>query len=156
MKRWFKVVACSLALAGLLNGCFGSFGATRLLYNFNKDVHSNVFVQTLVMWCFTVLPAYGLFIFADWLIINIIEFFMGSNPIGNNVSFEPQEDGSILASGDNGESIKFTAVDDGRMIVEHNGTVLGEVAIDGQKNVTMTNYANADVKVVDLNAVPAM
>ena len=81
---------------------------------------------------------------------------MGSNPIGNNVSFEPQEDGSILASGDNGESIKFTAVDDGRMIVEHNGTVLGEVAIDGQKNVTMTNYANADVKVVDLNAVPAM
>lgn len=155
MKRWFKVAACSLAMAGLLNGCFGSFGATRLLYNFNKDVHSNVFVQTLVMWCFTILPAYGLFIFADWLIINIIEFFMGSNPIGSNVTFEPQDDGSILAVGDNG-SVKFTAVDDNRMIVEHDGNVLGEVAIDGKKNVTMTNYANAEVQVLDLNAAPAM
>lgn len=156
MKRWFKVAVCTLALGALLNGCFGSFGATRLLWNFNKNVHSNVFVQTLVMWCFTILPAYELFIFADWLIINMIEFFMGSNPIGSNVTFVPGEDGSVFATGENGESLKFTAVDNNRMIVEHDGVVLGEVTIDENKNVTMTNYATADVQSIDLNAVPAM
>lgn len=156
MKRWFKVAACTLALAGLLNGCFGSFGATRLLWNFNKNVHSNVFVQTLVMWCFTILPAYELFIFADWLIINMIEFFMGSNPIGNNIQYVPGDDGTITAMGENGESLKFTAVSENRMIVEHDGVVLGEVTVDQNKNVTMTNYATADVQNIDLNAVPAM
>lgn len=156
MKRWFKVAVCSLALGAMLNGCFGSFGATRLLYNFNKDVHSNVFVQTLVMWCFTILPAYELFIFADWLIINMIEFFMGHNPIGSNVTYIPNEDGTVTAMGENGEALKFTAVSDNRMIVEHDGVVLGEIAVDENKNVTMTNYATADVKVVDMNAIPAM
>ncbi len=156
MKRWIKVAACSLALAGLLNGCFGSFGATRLLWNFNKNVHSNVFVQTLVMWCFTILPAYELFIFADWLIINMIEFFMGSNPIGNNIQYIPGDDGTITAMGENGESLKFTAVAENRMIVEHDGVVLGEVTVDQNKNVTMTNYATADVQNLDLNSIPAM
>ena len=156
MKRWIKVAACSLALAGLLNGCFGSFGATRLLWNFNKNVHSNVFVQTLVMWCFTILPAYELFIFADWLIINMIEFFMGSNPIGNNIQYIPGDDGTITAMGENGESLKFTAVSENRMIVEHDGVVLGEVTVDQNKNVTMTNYATADVQNLDLNSIPAM
>lgn len=156
MKRWFKVAACSLALAGLLNGCFGSFGATRLLWNFNKNVHSNVFVQTLVMWCFTILPAYELFMFADWLILNMIEFFTGSPVVGSNVQFVPGEDGTITAVGENGESLKFTAVAENRMIVEQDGVVLGEVTVDQNKNVTMTNYATADVQNVDLNEIPAM
>lgn len=156
MKRWFKVAVCSLALAGLLNGCFGSFGATRLLYNFNKGVHSNVFVQTLVMWCFTILPAYELFIFADWLIINMIEFFMGSNPIGSNVTYIPNDDGTITAMTEDGQALKFTAVDSHRMIVENDGKVLGEVTFDENKNVTMTNYATADVQAFDLNTIPAM
>ena len=156
MKRWLKVAICSLVLGGLLNGCFGSFGATRLLYNFNASVHSNVFVQTLVMWCFTILPAYELFMFADWLIINMIEFFMGSNPIGSNVTFEPAEDGTMTAIAEDGTKLKFTAVDEHRMIVEHDGVVLGEVQFDESRHVTMTNYATADVQAVDLENAPAM
>ena len=74
MKRFLKVAICSVVLGGILNGCFGSFSATRFLYNVNEGVSSNVFLQTLVMWCFTILPAYELFMFADWLVINMIEF----------------------------------------------------------------------------------
>lgn len=156
MKRWFKVAVCSIALGAMLNGCFGSFGATRFLWNVNKNVHSNVFVQTLVMWCFTILPAYELFVFADWAIINIIEFFMGSNPIGSNFEYTPNDDGTITAMDENGNKLKFTAVDDNRMIVEQDGVVLGEVALDNNKNITMTNYATADVQKLNLNDVPAM
>ena len=156
MKHWFKVALCTLAIAGLLNGCFGSFGATKLLWNFNRSVHSNVFVQTIVMWCFTILPAYGAVIFADWAIINIIEFFKGSNPIGSNLEYTPNEDGSVVATDENGNSLKFTAVSENRMIVERDGVVLGEVAVDENKNITMTNYATADVRQLNPNEIPAM
>ena len=155
MKHWLKVAICSVVLGAMLNGCFGSFGATRFLWQFN-DSFGNKFVKTLIMWIFVIVPAYELFIFADFWVINMIEFFMGSNPIGNNVTYQPTDDGSMLAIGDNGEQIKFTAVDDNRMIVERDGVVLGEVAFDANKQVTMTNYANADVQTIDLSNVPAM
>ncbi|MBQ8037467.1 MAG: DUF3332 family protein [Proteobacteria bacterium] len=110
MKRWFKASALAVIFGLCMQGCFGSFGLTRLLYNFNKNVHSNVFVQTLVMWCFTVIPAYPVVMWLDWMIINIIEFFMGSNPLGGNFEYIPGEDGTITAVNENGDALKFTAV----------------------------------------------
>ena len=91
--------------------------------------------------------------FADFWIINTIEFFTGSNPIGNNIQYIPNDDGTITAMGETGESMKFTAVDDNRMIVERDGVVLGEIAIDDNKNMVMTNYANAEVQTIDLSSV---
>ncbi len=154
MKRFLKVFVCSVVLAGLLNSCFGSFGATRWLWKWN-DSFGNKFVKTIIYWLFIIIPAYELFMFADFWIINLIEFFTGSNPIGNNIQYIPNDDGTITAMGDNGESMKFTAVSDNRMIVERNGVVLGEVAIDGNKNMVMTNYANAEVETIDLSGVNA-
>ena len=160
VKRWLKVLACTITLGALLNGCFGSFGATRLLYNFN-DSFGNKFVKTLIMWVFTIVPAYELFIFADWLIINTIEFWMGSNPISGDIQYVPNEDGSMTAMDENGNALlKFTAVADDRMLVEHDGVIVGEMQVDGNKTVKMINYATSDVRTVDLtanpNAVPAM
>ena len=155
MKRWLKIAICSLVLGGMLNGCFGSFGATRMLWTWNNSF-GNKFVKTLIMWVFVILPAYELFIFADFWVINLIEFFMGSNPIGNNITYQPTDDGSILAIGENGEQMKFTAVDDNRMIVEHDGVVLGEVAVGADRQMVMTNYATAEVQTIDLSNVPAM
>lgn len=154
MKHWIKVAICSVVLGAMLNGCFGSFGATRFLWNFNNSF-SNAFLKTLIMWVFIIVPAYELFVCADFWIINMIEFFMGSNPIGSNITYQPTDDGSIVATGENGQ-LKFTAVDENRMIVEHDGVVLGEIAVDGNKNMVMTNYATADVQSVDLSNVPAM
>ena len=150
MKRFLKVAICSVVLGGILNGCFGSFSATRFLYNVNEGVSSNVFLQTLVMWCFTILPAYELFMLADWLVINMIEFFVGHHVIGSNFDFTPNDDGTITARSDDGQVFKLTAVGDNRMLVESDDTVLGEVNIDDKKNVTMTNYANAEQKTIAL------
>lgn len=155
MKHWLKVAICSLVLGGMLNGCFGSFGATRLLWSWN-DSFGNKFVKTLIMWVFVIIPAYEIFIFADFWIINLIEFFMGSNPISSNYTVVPTEDGSMLATGANGDQYKFTAVDENRMIVEHDGVVLGEIAVDSNHQMVMTNYATADVQTLDLSNAPAM
>ena len=153
MKRWFKIAICTILLGATLNGCFGSYGATRWLWTWNSQV-SNKWVNTIIYWLFIILPAYELFVFADFWIINTIEFFMGSNPIGNNITYEPTDDGSVLAVGENG-SMKFTAVDDNRMIVERDGVVLGEISVDQNKQMVMTNYANAEVQTLDLSEMPA-
>ena len=156
MKRWLKVAICTIVLGAMLNGCFGSYGAARWLWSWN-NTFGNKFVKTLIYWVFIIIPAYELFMFADFWIINTIEFFTGSNPIGSNITYESTDDGSVVATGETGESIKFTAVDDNRMIVERDGVVLGEMTFDkDSKNVTMTNYATADVQTLDLTQAPAV
>ena len=69
--------ACSLALAG----CFGSFGATRALWEWNDEVHSSKWVKWLVFLGLSIIPVYLLFVMADTLVLNSVEFWTGSNPI---------------------------------------------------------------------------
>lgn len=67
--------------AWLLGGCFGSFGATRALYAWNERVDDNKWLRWLVFLVFIILPVYSLFVLADVLVLNTIEFFSGENPI---------------------------------------------------------------------------
>jgi hypothetical protein len=69
--------ACSLALAG----CFGSFGATRALWEWNDEVHPSKWVKWLVFLGLSIIPVYFLFVIADTLVLNSVEFWTGSNPI---------------------------------------------------------------------------
>lgn len=147
MKRSLKVIATSLALATLLSGCFGSFGATRWLYGINDSV-SNKFVKTLVMWCFTILPAYPIFILGDWLIINAIEFWLGRSLVGD-ASYDMQDDGSLLVNFDN-DSLRMIPVDDNRMLIERDGTIVGDATKGDGNALTLTNYTNAEVKVLEI------
>lgn len=69
--------ACSLALAG----CFGSFGATRALWEWNDELHSSKWIKWLVFLGLSIIPVYALFVLADTLVLNSVEFWTGSNPI---------------------------------------------------------------------------
>lgn len=74
----------SLSLAMLLAftpACFGSFGLTRKVWGFNKDVSTNKFVQELVYLALVILPVYQLASIGDALIFNTIEFWGGKNPV---------------------------------------------------------------------------
>jgi hypothetical protein len=81
-RRGFLVASSAL----LATGCFGSFGATNALYDWNKGVSSSKWLQWLVFLVLIILPVYGLFILADALVINTIEFFSGRNPIGGGTA----------------------------------------------------------------------
>jgi hypothetical protein len=65
----------------LASGCFGEFAATRSLYKWNTEVSGNKWLRWLVFLVLAILPVYGLFILADALILNTIEFFSDKNPI---------------------------------------------------------------------------
>ena len=61
-------------------GCFGGFNLTRKLYGFNASV-SNKFARWLVFVVLVIIPIYGLFLFIDVVLLNLIEFWAGTNPV---------------------------------------------------------------------------
>lgn len=65
----------------LATECWGKFGATTTLWDWNSQVSDSKWIRWLVFLALAILPVYGLFILADVLIINTIEFFKGDNPI---------------------------------------------------------------------------
>ena len=80
-RRPFLLGTTSLVAIGALSGCFGSFGATNALWRFNKGVSDSKWLQWLVFLGLAILPVYDLFILADALVLNTIEFYTGKNPI---------------------------------------------------------------------------
>jgi len=61
-------------------GCFGKFGLVRQLYSWNNSLGSK-FAKSAVFWVFMIIPVYGVASLIDFAILNVIEFWSGSNPI---------------------------------------------------------------------------
>jgi hypothetical protein len=111
-RREFVVALSAVALSG----CFGKFGATDALYQWNKEVSDNKWLRWLVFLLFIILPVYELFMIADALVLNTIEFFSGDNPIsGGHVKLE---DGRTVHSArtDNPNVIKHEVQRDGKVV----------------------------------------
>lgn len=76
----------ALAMGSMLitqTGCFGEFALTRKVYEFHDDITSNKFVKSLLFFLVGgfVYSATG---FIDAVILNLIEFWSGSNPLSMN------------------------------------------------------------------------
>lgn len=79
-----KVVSTSLAalllfVGSITSSCMGSWGLTKTVYEWNEDATGNRFVDNLLFWILGVV--YAVTISIDFLILNLIEFWTGSNPI---------------------------------------------------------------------------
>jgi hypothetical protein len=98
-------VALTAALSLIASGCFGEFAATRALYKWNAGVSDSKWLRWLVFLVLAILPVYGLFILADAIVINTIEFFSGTNPVS----------GSHLALS-NGNTLTSTRTNDPNLI----------------------------------------
>ena len=64
-----------------LSGCFGSFGASRALWGWNDGMHDSKWIKWLVFFGLCIIPVYELFVIADALVINSVEFWTGKNPV---------------------------------------------------------------------------
>ncbi len=82
MKNLKKTLLVALAALLLLiqTGCIGSFKLTKAVYNFNRST-SNKFVSELVFLVFCIIPVYEIAVFIDAVILNLVEFWSGSNPM---------------------------------------------------------------------------
>lgn len=88
--------AMTATLSLFATGCFGEFAATHSLWKWNAEVSDSKWLRWLVFLVLAILPVYGLFILADAIVINTIEFFSGDNPISHG--HVKLENGHTLAS----------------------------------------------------------
>jgi hypothetical protein len=83
-KLKMSVMAASLLFASFLQtGCFGEFSLTRKIYEIHKGIGgddiSGRFLRTLLMYVGGIV--YGVGMAIDAYILNLIEFWTGSNPL---------------------------------------------------------------------------
>lgn len=85
MNRTFRLLMLlSLTMVSLnLQACFGKFNLTRAMWDFNKNISGNKFVQWAVFLVMTIVPVYGVGVLVDALVINSIEFWTGENPVSS-------------------------------------------------------------------------
>jgi hypothetical protein len=85
MKRSFRLFATLglVALSLQMTGCFGKFSLTRAMWDFNRNISGNKFIQWAVFLVMVIVPVYGVGALVDALVINSIEFWTGSNPISS-------------------------------------------------------------------------
>ncbi|MBN1203914.1 MAG: DUF3332 domain-containing protein [Myxococcaceae bacterium] len=85
MKRASRLLAvlCVAVLSLHVSGCFGRFALTRAMWDFNKNVSGNKFVQWAVFLVMVIVPVYGIGTLVDALVINSIEFWTGQNPVSS-------------------------------------------------------------------------
>lgn len=104
MKKKFLSVAlvCTLCGSMFMTSCIGSFQMTNKLLNWNRSI-SNKFINELVFVVFWILPVYEVSGLADFLVLNSIEFWSGTNPIAC---------GTFKIDGKNGE--KYLVECDGK------------------------------------------
>lgn len=120
----------SLSLAALLlgtgmvqTGCFGSFTATVKVWNWNKNLSDSKIVQTLVFYGLNIIPIYGIAGFVDFFLLNLIEFWTGSNPL----SMKEGESETQTMTGKDGEQYEVTATRNQFEIKALSGSKTGEV-----------------------------
>lgn len=139
-----RTSALMLALGTLLvtqTGCFGEFQLTRKFYGWHEGVSNNKFVRTLVFWVTSI--GYPITTAVDFFILNLIEFWSGSNPL----SMKEGEHEMQLATV-HGEQFRIEATKDTFTTTQLTGEKAGEVRILKFDHATRT-WSYTDSKVCD-------
>ncbi|MBI1768174.1 MAG: DUF3332 domain-containing protein [Bacteroidetes bacterium] len=112
-----------IAIFGLTQmGCFGKFALVSKLYSWNKSL-GDKFVRSAVLWVFLIIPVYEVASLVDFLILNLIEFWSGSNP----VAMKPGEKETQMLAW-HGDQYRVTATQNRFHIEQLTGKSKGKVA----------------------------
>lgn len=79
-KKTLTVATVILAATMMTSSCIGKFALFNNLLSWNQKATGNKFVNELLFIILT--PAYAVCSVADVLVLNTVEFWSGSNPIG--------------------------------------------------------------------------
>ena len=90
MRKMILMVVLVSLLTLTMSGCFGQFVLTRKVYEFNQTI-DNPFVRSILFWVMNFVPVYGVAVWVDVVILNLLEFWTGANPLAmNEGEFESQ------------------------------------------------------------------
>jgi len=140
MRRFGTYVSVfALASSLALGGCYGSFGATKALHSWNGEVTGNKFLNWLVFVALNIVPVYGLFVFADGLVLNSIEFWTGSNPVASADGLPLDEEGR-LAFEHGGKRYLFAPIGPDTVEVRIDGVAVGLIARGADGSATIEDW----------------
>jgi len=108
-----KKFVCAVTLAAFMSvsvgGCYGKNAMFNAVHNWNGSL-GNKFIVSFVHLILWVLPIYEISMFVDFVLLNVIEFWLGSNPMamgdiyeetdanGNKVYAVKNPDGTLSVS----------------------------------------------------------
>lgn len=101
---------CLISISSFAN-CFGKFSLVRKLYGFNESINIGsglvaTFFKTVIFYVLWIIPVYQIAGVVDFIILNLIEFWTGSNPVSLN---EFDKDGKLVKNYEqDGQKIKFS------------------------------------------------
>lgn len=144
--KMLRKTALLFAMSSLVitqTGCFGEFALTRKVWEWNDDISDSKFVKTLLFYVMNIIPVYGIAAFVDVVILNLIEFWSGSNPMSMN-----EGDYEMQMATVNGEQFKLEATKDTFTTTQLTGEKAGEVRVMKFDRSDMT-WKYSDSKVCD-------
>ncbi len=105
MRRSFRLIAIVLVLcfAFCALNCYGSYTLFHKIHRWNGTI-GNGFVKSLVHLLLWIIPVYEVCLIIDWLLLNTLEFWTGSNPL----AMAPGETETQIVMA-NGETYEITA-----------------------------------------------
>ena len=153
-RTWTRPVAFALALAlvgPLTAGCYGKFALSKKIYDWNGSL-GNKYVISLVYFILNVVPVYGISLFVDWVLLNVIEFWTGSNPVamkeGETQERVVQREGGgelKMTLSDRGTAMRVEITEPGQAakVMEFRKTDEGFTALDGSGRLVASGSVDA-------------
>jgi len=157
------VVMLIAMLPLLIGGCYGPFPLTKSIHKFNGEVSENKWVKTIVFWVFVILPVYGIGMFADAIVFNLVEFWTGEPLMTTTSTTDSNGNTVVLAPGQNADEAILTVSRDGEILAEEHfvrisdnlievrgvdGELHGKVVRDAEGNFVLTDANGATVETV--------
>ena len=141
LSKTFLIAALGATLI-TQTGCFGTFALTRKTYEFHDGITNSKFVKSLLYW----IPGglvYAATLFIDTIILNLIEFWSGSNPISMN-----EGDHEMQLVTYNGDEYRIDATKNTFTTTQLTGEKAGEVRVMKFDTETLT-WKYTDSRVAD-------
>ncbi|TFH29423.1 MAG: DUF3332 family protein [Myxococcales bacterium] len=119
-SKWIRNALFPVLLVGVLPlstaSCIGRFELTRKVYQFNREVDPNKWIQWLAFLVLNVVPVYGFAVLIDAVFANSVEFWTGDNPVTSDAGSDRR-----IVHGPGGEVVRMTRLAPGVMDVDMTG-----------------------------------
>lgn len=171
-SRWLAVLCISF-LSVHVSGCFGSFALVRKVYGINESISENKFIRWAVFLGFSIIPVYGISGLVDVLVLNSLEFWTGSNPlggggggaatsraikVGDTQTLKLSRDGDVMRveverEGQEPQVRYFEPLEDGLVVRDEAGALVLRVQERADGSVEVSDEVGATVTVHSREAV---
>jgi hypothetical protein len=159
--RRYACLAALVAMTPLALSCYGSFPLTHAVYRMNGSVGNEIgdnrtqhnLVQSVVFWVLVIIPVYHVAMFADVVVLNLIEFWTDDTI---DISAAQERDGTRVAlqpSADGREAV-LTVSREGKLIAEQhvvkiNATTFEMRDTSGKLNGTIHKTPEGGIQLAD-------